>query len=192
MSFTDEEKWDRIYQTKDHTNKQAAQILIENQHLLPESGKALDLACGLGANALLLAKHDLETHAWDISKEAITKLDQKAEKLNINLITEVRDVINNPPAQNAFDVIVVIHFLERQIIKCLIKALRKNGLIFYQTFTKDKVSDTGPKNLDYLLDKNELLTLFKDFNILVYREEGSVGDKNKGLRNEAMLIAQNA
>ena len=82
MSFTDKEKWDRIYQTKDHTNKQAAQILIENQHLLPESGKALDLACGLGANALLLAKHDLETHAWDISKVAITKLDAKNDELS--------------------------------------------------------------------------------------------------------------
>ena len=191
MSFTDKEKWDRIYQTKDHGYKQAAQVLIEYQYLLPESGKALDLACGLGANALLLAALNLETHAWDNSKEAIIKLDQKAKGFNINLTTEVRDVINNPPAQDTFDIIVVNHFLERQITKYLIKALRKNGLIFYQTFTKDKVSDTGPKNPDYLLDKNELLTLFNGLNILVYREEGSVGDKNKGLRNEAMLVAQN-
>lgn len=191
MSFTDEQKWDKIYQTKDHANKQAAQVLIENQYLLPESGKALDLACGLGANALLLAEHNLETHAWDISKEAITKLDQKAKGLNINLTTNVRDVINNPPAQDTFDVIVVNHFLERQIIPDLMNALKKNGLIFYQTFTKYKVSDTGPKNPDYLLDKNELLILFNRLNILVYREEGSVGNRNKGLRNEAMLVAQN-
>ncbi len=190
MSFTDEEKWDRIYQTRDHGNKQAAEILIENQHLLSESGKALDLACGLGANAIFLAEHNLETHAWDISKEAIAKLNQKAKEFNIKITTEVRDVINNPPAQDTFDIIVVNHFLERRIIKHLITALRKNGLIFYQTFIKDKVSDTGPKNPDYLLDKNELLTLFDGLNILVYREEGSVGDIYKGLRNEAMLIAQ--
>jgi 2-polyprenyl-3-methyl-5-hydroxy-6-metoxy-1,4-benzoquinol methylase len=28
---------------------------------------ALDLACGLGANALVLAKQGLTTEAWDIS-----------------------------------------------------------------------------------------------------------------------------
>ena len=39
------------------------QVLADNVHLLPTTGIALDLACGLGANALLLAQHGLTTYA---------------------------------------------------------------------------------------------------------------------------------
>lgn len=190
MSKNDEEKWNSIYQSGSHTLNQAAQVLIENLHLLPDSGKALDLACGLGANAMLLAQHNLDTCAWDISGEAISTLDKFANNLNINLNTEVRDVSSNPPPENTFDVIVVSHFLDRKIIPDIKNALKKNGRIFYQTFIADKTNESGPKNPDYLLDKNELLSLFNEFIILVYREEGNAGDTSKGFRNEAMLIAQ--
>ena len=190
MSKNNEEKWNAIYQSRTHDQKQATRVLIENRHLLPESGKALDLACGLGANALYLAQHKLDTCAWDISSEAISTLDKFAKDSNINLVTEVRDVSNNPPSEDTFDVIVVSHFLDRKIIPNIKNALKKNGLIFFQKFTADKTNETGPKNPDYLLGKNELLSLFKEFTILVYREEGSVGDTGQGFRNEVMLIAQ--
>ena len=190
MSKIEEDKWNAIYQSSPHDQKHAVQVLTENQHLLPESGKALDLACGLGANALFLAQHNLNTCAWDISSEAISTLDKFAKNSNINLDTEVRDVSRNPPHENTFDIIVVSHFLDRKIIPDIKNALKKNGRIFYQTFIADKTNDSGPKNPDYLLDKNELLSLFNEFIILVYREEGSVGDTCKGFRNEAMLIAQ--
>ena len=190
MSINDKEKWNAIYQSGTHDQKQAAQVLTEHPHLLPESGNALDLACGLGTNAIFLARHKLDTSAWDISKEAISTLDKFAKEAKINLATEVRDVSSNPPPENTFDVIVVSHFLDRKIIPDIKNALKKNGLVFYQTFISEKINETGPKNPDDLLDKNELLGLFENLHILVYREEGTVGDTSKGFRNEAMLIAQ--
>lgn len=60
-----QQKWDRLYE-KD-TSTEVASVLAENSYLLPSQGNALDLACGLGANALFLSEHGLETHAWDIS-----------------------------------------------------------------------------------------------------------------------------
>ena len=69
-------------------------------------------------------------------------------------------------------------------------AIKQNGLIFYQTFTKDKANNSGPSNPDYLLDKNELLLFFTDWKIIVYREEGSTGNINNGFRNQAMIVAQ--
>ncbi len=41
---------------------EVAQVLLRNRHLLPEQGRALDLACGRGANALWLAEQGLEVH----------------------------------------------------------------------------------------------------------------------------------
>lgn len=43
-------KWDGIY-TQREGEVTAASVLLENQHLLPSKGRALDLACGLGGNA---------------------------------------------------------------------------------------------------------------------------------------------
>jgi hypothetical protein len=45
-------------------------------------------------------------------------------------------------------------------------------------------------NLAYRLAPQELLTLFHPLRLLVYREEGNVGDTMRGWRNEALLVAQ--
>ena len=109
---------------------------------------------------------------------------------NLNLVTEQRDIVLQPPAANSFDVIVVSHFLDRSITAALSDALRHNGLLYYQTFIKDKRDTCGPKNPDYRLDTNELLQLFAGLQIIHYREDGTIGDLQCGFRNEAMLIAR--
>ena len=190
MSHSEQEKWDRRYRSGGETETKPAHVLAQNSYLLPETGTALDAACGRGANALLLARHGLQTYAWDISVEALKIIAAAAVRENLQLITEQRDIVLQPPAADSFDVIVVSRFLDRQIIESLIKALRPNGQIYYQTFIKDKRDEFGPNNPDYRLDTNELLRLFSDLRIIYYREDGTVGDVSKGFRNEAMLIAQ--
>ena len=192
MSRTDVEKWDRIYRSGlgPEAPSLAAPILTENLHLLPKSGTALDAACGLGANAIVLARQGLETHAWDISEQALNLLSKSVAKENLNLITTQRDIVSQPPATDTFDVIVVSRFLDRSIISHLINALRRGGLIYYQTFIKDQRDVYGPSNPAYRLDDNELLRLFSTLHLILYREEGTIGNLSTGLRNEAMLIAQ--
>jgi SAM-dependent methyltransferase len=184
------DKWNRIYAVDEHGQFRAAKVLQDHLHLLPFTGKALDVACGLGNNALLLAQHGLQTYAWDISQIAVDKLLTCTENLNISLQVEARDITALPPAAESFDIIVVSHFLERTLIPHLIAALRKGGLIYYQTFIKDKVGAKGPQNPEYRLNRNELLDLFRSLQIVFYREEALLGDLNQGFRNEAMLIAQ--
>jgi hypothetical protein len=71
----------------------------------------------------------------------------------------------------------------------MIRALSLGGLLYYQTFIDERVADTGPRNPAYRLRRNELLSLFSGLRLLVYREEGLVGDLERGFRNEAMLVA---
>ena len=89
-----------------------------------------------------------------------------------------------------FDVIVVSRFLDRRLSNAIIDALKPNGLLFYQTFTKEKTIPTSPNNPDYLLNRNELLTLFSPLQVILYRENGLVGSHLKGLRNQAQFIGQ--
>jgi tellurite methyltransferase len=194
LSNSIKDKWEKRYQSSvtDTEDKypSAVEVLRNNQHLLPESGSALDLACGLGANAICLAEHGLTTSAWDISASALEQLTNYSKKYNLHIITKERDVTPHPPVVNSFDVIVISRFLDRNLIPHIKNAIKPKGLIFYQTFTKEKVNQSGPSNPDFLLDKNELLNCFHDWQILFYREEGITGNIKLGFRNQAMLVAE--
>ena len=193
MSGIDDQqtKWNLRYSSRERDAiPLSAEVLVENQHLLPTNGVALDLACGLGGNALLLAHKGLTTHAWDVSNVAVEKLAALAATQNVSVDTQVRDVVEQPPAAGAYDVIVVSRFLHRPLIPRIIAALKPAGLVFYQTFIEEKAVDIGPSTPEYLLAENELLRLFTELRILVYREEGLVGDIAQGFRHEAMLVGQ--
>lgn len=166
------------------------QVLATYTHLLPKTGTALDLACGLGANALLLARHGLKTHAWDYAQEAIEHLQNEAKNQQISIDAQVRDVVISPPSPKTYDVIVVCHFLDRKLAPFLIQALKPNGLLFYQTFIRTYVNNTGPQNPAFRLIDNELLYLFNYLQTIVYKEEGNIGDLTQGFRDEALLIAK--
>lgn len=180
--------WDARYRDRPDEWPQAAQVLRDNKHLLPTAGDALDLACGMGGNALLLADAGLRVRAWDLSPVGIESLQNR--HVAGQLVAEVRDVCAAPPVPNSFDVIVISYFLERRLFAALTDALRPGGLLFYQTFIRDKAQAVGPGNPEFLLADNELLAGFGALRVLVYREEGRTGDVAHGFRNEAMFVGQ--
>lgn len=181
--------WDQRYRESSSV-PEACYCLTRFSHLLPdvsadlsqaypaEGRAALDVACGLGGNALFLSEQGFETHAWDVSGVALSKLQQSAEKCELTIHTEVRDIQALPPQTATFDVIVVSRFLDRTIIAALIDALRHNGVLFYQTFTVHARS--GPKNPDYLLKDNELLELFASLRIRAFED----------FQDESFVVAQ--
>ena len=183
------EKWNDRYRAA-ADKRQASRVLRENLHLLPCDGRALDLACGLGGNALLLAEQGLEVDAWDIADVPIAALQATAAERKLPIRARVRDVEADPPEPGTFDVIVVSYFLDRGIVPALMQALRPGGLIFYQTFIRQCVSDRGPQREEFRLDDQELLNLFSGLQVLFYREEGRVGDVQQGCRDEAMFIGR--
>jgi len=183
------EKWNERYSTA-QDELHAAQVLRENLHLLPERGRALDLACGLGANAILLAKQGLQVNAWDIADVAVASLQETALKLQLPIQAKVRDVETYPPDPGTFDVVIVSYFLARGIVPALIQALKPGGLIYYQTFTQQRVSNRGPQQMEFRLAEQELLQLFSGLQVVFYREEGRIGDVHKGCRDEAMYIGR--
>jgi len=183
-------KWDSRYQETDINDATPAVVLKENLYLLPKTGTALDMACGLGANAICLAQNNLSVTAWDISQIAIDKLNQYSNQHNLQINAQVRDIESCPPETNSFDVIVVAHFLERSLTRHIIDALKPDGLLFYQTFTQAKVSDHGPARVEFRLAQNELLAMFSDLQIVAYREEDIIGDTRQGFRDQAILIAK--
>jgi len=185
------QKWDSRYLNSERIPAAPA-VLLENRHLLPATGDALDLACGLGSGALLLAEEGLDATAWDLSPVAIAKLAGEAERRGLAVRAMTRDIQVYPPVPASFDIVLVAHFLDRALAPAIAAALRPGGLLFYQTFTREAVNDRGPSNPQYRLAANELLRLFPGLLVRFYREEGRVGDVERGTRDLAMLVAQRA
>jgi 2-polyprenyl-3-methyl-5-hydroxy-6-metoxy-1,4-benzoquinol methylase len=183
------DKWDQKYAVAAE-KPAAAKVLLENTHLLPSAGTALDFACGLGANAICLAQHGLSVSAWDISSVAIDRLNSFAKQQQLVVDTQVCDVTTTSLPSHQYDVIVVSYFLDRNLTESLIKLLKPKGLLFYQTYCQQKVEQIGPTNPDFLLADNELLSLFADLKLRMYREEVDIGDLKQGWRNQAMFIGQ--
>ena len=183
-----EAKWDAIYEKNSFS--QPADVLVENSFLLPSKGCALDLASGLGANALFLAEKGLDVQAWDISSVAINRLKQNAVQKNLRV--SVKQVLIQPKTmpKNTFDVIVLSRFLDRSLCNAIMESLKPDGLLFYQTYVREKIAPNGPRNPDFLLARNELLQLFKALKLVVYRENSLIGCLQCGERNEALFVGQ--
>ncbi|MBI3771879.1 MAG: class I SAM-dependent methyltransferase [Gammaproteobacteria bacterium] len=182
------QKWDGHY--RDAADVPAMRVVAENLHLAPTQGRGLELACGLAGNAFLLAEHGLQMDAWDISPVAIERVNREAQRRGLVVHGAARDVMQQPLVPQSYDVIVATHFLERVLAPQICAALRPGGLLFYQTFTRTRISEGGPKKDEWRLADGELLQLFSELRVLVYREEGLVGNVQRGLRNEALLVAQ--
>lgn len=184
-----QQKWDRIYAKKSADYAPfPCDALTLHDYLLPATGKALDVACGLGGNALFLAERGLHTTAADISSVALEKVSQRQHPLIETLCT---DIDAESFTSSVYDVIVVSNYLDRSICAEIAHALLPGGLLFYQTFVLNKVTpEFGPGNPDYLLKPNELLSLFEGLEVIVFSDLGVVGDTTRGLRNQSYLVAQ--
>lgn len=189
MTADGADRWERRYRESPATQRpQAAAVLADHVHLLPATGDAVDLACGRGGNALLLAASGLQTQAWDYAATALHDLEQRAATEQLTIDCQCRDVVASPPAADSFDVIVVSHFLDRTIMPALARALRPGGLLFYQTFSRTAVSDAGPGNPAYRLTDNELLQLLPQLQVVHYHEAGRLGDTDRGFRDRVQYI----
>ncbi|MCI0653728.1 MAG: methyltransferase domain-containing protein [Methylococcaceae bacterium] len=186
-----QKKFDEIYRkAPPDFRPEPAYVLKAYDYLLPAQGNALELACGMGANALFLAKRGLKTLAWDLSSVAVSRLQRIAGQDGLDLVCEVRNLESARLPRQGFDVLVVTRFLDRNLNTEIIDALRPGGLLYFQTFIRDKDPSVGPANPEYLLAENELAGMFSGLVLRAYCEAGRIGELSLGFRNEAFLVGQ--
>jgi len=147
--------------------------LIDNADLLPRGGQVLDVACGRGRHALLLASAGFDVHAIDRNADAIAFLRSTAERLRLSITAEVVDLETGAApelASGSFDVVLVFNYLHRPLMPALRAATKPGGRIFYETFTARQAERGHPRNPAFLLKDGELPALLAPFTILRSRE----------------------
>lgn len=179
--------WDDKHRAADDKpNPEPASFVTEMLPLLPR-GPGLDLACGTGRHALLLAARGQHVTAVDGSAAALDILERRAREShrlarrtpNIDSARQSRTGIDLVQAdlehatlpRGSFAVILCVHYLQRSLFPQIEAAVARGGMLLFETFTEaQREFDGGPKNPEYLLDCGELRTAFPSLRLLFYRE----------------------
>ena len=120
--------------------------------------KLLDFASGNGRNCIPISKKNIDITAIDKDQE---KLNKYKSFENINTICfDLETTEEWPLFREYYDVIIVVNYLHRPKIKKLVNLLKKNGLLFYETFSLGNEKYGSPKNPNFLLKDKELLDIF--------------------------------
>ena len=124
--------------------------------LIPSGGTVLDLACGSGRHARMLASMGYRVEAVDRDAAAIDAL------AGVNRITtRLADLENDPwpYASASFDGVVVTNYLHRPRFDALLVVLKPGGVLIYETFMVGNETLGKPSNPAFLLAPGELLAV---------------------------------
>jgi SAM-dependent methyltransferase len=151
----------------------ALDAIARHPQAAPAHRRALDLACGSGRHACLLASRGYRVVAVDYAYAAIASLRARAGGLAID--TLVADVTCWPLPVARFDVVVVVDFLERALLPALRAAVAPGGVLVMETSMVGQERHGHPRNPAYLLRPGELLTACGDWTVLLAHEGETAG-----------------
>lgn len=142
------------------------------EEILPQlmPGTALDLACGMGREAVFLAAAGWTVTAIDILPDALERAAKFADRYR-DAILPIRwlayDLEHGLPAQNnKYDLITIFRYLHRPMIQDLRRQLRPGGSVLYETFTTEHRQRHGrPSRSADVLEPGELQSLFAGYQI---------------------------
>lgn len=142
--------------------------LFECGDLIPRAGRALDVACGRGRHALLLASTGLHVTALDRDGAALAQLQTHADRLGLPVTTRLVDLETGTPdlGDDGYDLVVVTRYLHRPLMPHLLLSLAPRGVLIYETFLAQQAAVGHPKNPDFLLTPGELRTLVAPLEVL--------------------------
>ena len=157
--------------------------LVANADLLPRGGTVLDLACGTGRHTLLLASAGFEVRAVDRDRGRIAALGGMAKRLGLRVMTEVIDLEGERVdlGTERFDLIVGFRYLHRPLFGAIVRALARDGVLIYETFTVEQASRGRPTRPEFLLEKGELRRLVAPLEVLREREGDYDGGTVSGI-----------
>lgn len=137
----------------------------------PRAGRALDVACGAGRDALHLARQGWLVSAVDQSADALSRLQLSAREHDVPVRSWCMDLeqddsqLPEPP----YDLLLVARYLHRPLFAQLRTSVAPGGHLLYQTFMVGAERFGGPRRPAFLLQAGELAAAFAGFDILLDR-----------------------
>ncbi len=157
------EDWDRRYAAVENLWAQRPNrfLVAEVSDLAP--GRALDLACGEGQNAIWLASLGWDVTGVDYSEVAIAKAHARAERDGVDVTFTCADLVEYLPTRSAYDLVVVLYLHIPSAARASVHAKAAAALAPGGTFLllgHDRTNATdgvgGPSDPDLLYTADEI------------------------------------
>lgn len=156
--------------------------------LMAEGGRVLDLACGSGRHARLLAGLGFEVAAVDRNFEAILKLSDVPGIIATQLDLEGEAW---PLAGRTFDGIVVTNYLWRPRLPDVLALLAPGGVLIYETFMLGNEVYGKPSSPAFLLRPGELREVVEAAGLReIAFEEGYTASPKPAMRQAICAIRE--
>jgi SAM-dependent methyltransferase len=180
-------EWNERWEKKAHLEEDPNPLLVRVVESKPW-GRALDLACGAGRNALYLKKKGWDVEAIDGSEVAIRILRDRAKREGVDLHPQVIDLESTDFKIHPedFDVICMLFYLQRNLFHSIRNGIRPGGFAIVAVHMKDDSKE--PMNPAFLMEPGELKKEFEGWEIHHYLE-GKSTDRNHE-RQTAEIIAK--
>ena len=117
-------------------------------------GRVLDLACGSGRHALMLARMGYRVHAVDRDVDSLAQLTGIAGVVALQADLEAGSW---PYPGQSFDAVIITNYLFRPLLPVLVNSVAPGGILLYETFAVGNAAYGRPSNPAFLLEPGELL-----------------------------------
>jgi SAM-dependent methyltransferase len=177
------QKWDERYKDQEFAYGKDPNLFFKEWLSKFKPGSILMPADGEGRNGVFAAQLGWKVTSFDLSIEGQSKALQLAKENHVAIEYIVGDLEQLTFEREAFDVIglVYAHFSgdKKSIFhKQLNNYLKPGGIIIFEAFSKKHIHFNkldpkvgGPKDVDMLYDKAEIIADFKNYEILMLEEE---------------------
>ena len=175
MASNDRTRWDERYAKPSAmvARKDADSFLIRHAPDPAPGARAVELACGLGQNAIWLAEHGYTVDAFDVSGYALREARRRMLKrgtIGVNFVHADLDHCPLPAYQ--YDLVVVFRFLDRSLFPAIRQRVRPGGTVIYHTVNVRNQRDHPSFSPEHMLALGELPDYFPGWTVLEFTENG--------------------
>lgn len=189
MAQSDRTKWNERYKSGAYAGHTLPSALLEEWIDRIPPGRALDLACGAGRNALFLAARGFDVDAVDISREALRSARNSARQSGLRVHWIEHDLDEPLALEQGYALVLAIHYLNLPLLRQLAASLAPGGFLVCELHLLSDVEVAGPSNPAFRVKPGELRRLATGLRIHLL-EENIIDDPDGQPLALARLVAE--
>ena len=178
--------WDRRWATGVRVRDPAA-FVVDSAPLVPDNGRAVDIAGGAGRHSLWLAGRGLDVTLVDFSKVALAMATGEAKSRGLEMEAILSDVETNGFPNGTWDLVLIHHFLDRNLLDTTPDVLNPGGLVMFCQPTVRNLERNERPAMNFLLGEGEIVDIAAAMGLEVLLLEEDWGVEG---RHEGQLIAR--
>jgi SAM-dependent methyltransferase len=191
VSRAERDKWDARYRAGAYAERAHPTALLADWLDRLPRGRALDVACGAGRNALFLAASGYEVDAVDISSAGLDRGNATAAERGVAVGWLCADLEEQPDAlpRGPYNLVVWVRYVNAGLWPAVVSRLAPGAHMLVEQHLVTSADVVGPTSAAFRLAPGELARAAADLAV-VYEHEGLLVDPDGRTAAVAQLIAR--